>query len=579
MLPTATRVAGAPNLPRARAGTDVEAPVSLRKVTRRIFLALLLVALGLVAAELTLRALRLPAPTQRTDLVDSRWRSAMDFGTGPGDFWTLRPTTGDEPVSALGMRGYDPTADGPRDFRIAVLGGASAYGLELSHGYTFAARVERALQRELPGARVQLMLAAAPDYSSHQMLAAWRHSVRGFAPHVLVVHSEAWNDATAAVGPTDAELAASAAARPALHLQALFAHPPEATGAPRVGLDTYRSNLGALFAEATAAKIEILAAVAARGPKTLARWPSVETYARVHEEVALASGAMLIDLHALISGLSSLSTVVACTDIGETMAFRDGVHLTAPAHVVVADAVVPMLRTTRRYKELIAAPAATPPPPAPPTLASVAPVRVTALRGEEVTLTGTGLDAAGAPRVYIGSTLLTRLTTVDDKTLRVTLPVDLVPGQLAIEVVTKAGSAILSSGIEVSGAGLQATLRRAGGRIHVDANGQAPPGSTVQVWLAHAARTQPVSTIAGSFWLRDDLVEAEKKATFFCYGNLPLPTTVTTVGSDGTWRISAELDSPSLMPGTSAALQGVVWLPDRLAHGVATAVLPLPIEH
>ena len=579
MVPTATGAAGPPNLPRARAGTDEEAPVSLREVTRRIFLALLLVALGLLAVELTLRVLRLPARTQRTDLVDSRWRPAMDFGAGPGDFWTLRPATGGEPVSALGMRGYDPTDSGPNDFRVAILGGASAYGLELTYGYSFAARVERALQRELRGARVQLMLAAAPDYSSHQMLAAWRRSVRAFAPHVLVVHSEAWNDATAAVGPTDAELAASAAARPALHLQALFAHPPEATGAPRVDLDAYRNNLRALFVEATTAKVEILAAVAARGPKTLARWPGIETYTRVHQEVAVASGAMLLDLNALISGLSALSTVVACSDIGETMAFRDGVHLTAPAHVVVADAIVPMLRTTRRYKELRAAPGATPPPQAPPTLASIAPVRVTALLGEEVTLSGTGFDAAGAPRVYIGSTLVTRLTPVDDNTLRVTLPSDIVPGQLPIEVVTRAGSAVLSSGIEVSGARLQASLRRANGRIHADANGQAPPGSTVQIWLAHAARTQPVPTIAGSFWLRDDLVEAEKKATFFCYGNLPLPTTVTTAGADGTWRISAELDSPSLMPGTNAALQGVVWFADRPAHGVATVVLPLPIEH
>lgn len=579
MVPTATGAAVAPNLPQARAGTGAEAPVSLREVTRRIFLALLLVALGLIAAELTLRVLRLPAPAQRTDLVDSRWRPAMDFGAGPGDFWTLRPATGDEPVSALGMRGYDPTPSGPRDLRVAILGGASAYGLDQSYGHTFAARVERALQRELPSARVQTMLAAAPDYSSHQMLAAWRRSVRAFAPHVLVVHSEPWNDSTTAVGPTDAELAASAAARPALHLQALFAHPPEATGAPRVDLEAYRRNLHALFAEATAAKVEILATVAARGPKTLARWPGIETYVRVHEEVAVAAGARLLDVHALISGLSTVSSVVTCDDIGETMAFRDGVHLTAPAHVVIADAIVPMLRTTRRYQELSAASGATPPAQVPLTLVSVAPVRVTALRGEQLTLTGTGLGASGAPRVYIGSTLVSRLTPVDDSTLRATLPSDLVPGTLAIEVVTQAGSAVLSSGVEVLGAGLQASLRRASRRIHVDAHGQAPPGSTVQVWLAHAARTQPVATIAGSFWLRDDLVEAEKKATFFCYGNLPLPTTVTTVGADGTWRISAEIDSPTLMPGTSAALQGVVWFVDRPGHGVTTAVLPLPIEH
>lgn len=548
-------------------------------MTRRIFFALLLVALGLLAAELTLRVLRLPARPQRTDLVDSRWRPAMDFGAGPGDFWTLRPASGDEPVSALGMRGYDPTASGPRDLRVAVLGGASAYGLDQSYGYTFAARVERALQRELPGARVQTMLAAAPDYSSHQMLAAWRRSVRAFAPHVLVIHSEPWNDATTAVGPTDAELAASAGSRPALRLQALFAHPPEATGAPRVDLETYRRNLRALCAEATAAGVEILATVAARGPKTLARWPDIETYARAHDEIAVATGARLLDLNSLLTGLSTLSSVVACADIGETMAFRDGVHLTAPAHVVVADAIAPMLRTTRRYKELSAASGATPPAPTPLSLASVAPVRVTALRGEELTLTGTGLGASGAPRVYIGSTLVSRLTLVDDSTLRATLPSDLVPGTLAIEVVTQAGSAVLSSGVEVLGAPVQASLRRAGSRIHVDAQGQAPPGSTVQIWLAHAARTQPQSTIAGSFWLRDDRAEAERKATFFCYGNLLLPTTVTTVGADGVWRISAELDSPTLMPGTSAALQGVVWFADRPGHGVATAVLPLAIEH
>lgn len=548
-------------------------------MTRRIFLALLVVALGLLAAELTLRVLRLPARAQRTDLVDSRWRPAMDFGTGPGDFWTLRPVSGDEPVNALGMRGYDPTPNSPRDLRVAILGGASAYGLDQSYGYTFAARVERALQRELPGARVQTMLAAAPDYSSHQMLAAWRRSVRAFAPHVLVIHSEPWNDSTTAVGPTDAQLAAGAGARPSLHLQALFARPPEATGAPRVDLETYRRNLRALFAEATAGGVEILATVAARGPKTLARWPDIETYARAHEEIAVATGARLLDLNNLLTGLSALSTVVACADIGETMAFRDGVHLTAPAHVVVADAIAPMLRTTRRYKELSPAPGATPPAEKPPTLATVAPVRVTALRGEELTLTGTGLGASGAPRVYIGSTLASRVTPVDDGTLRATLPSDLVPGTLAIEVVTQAGSAVLSSGVEVSGAALQASLRRAGSRIQVDAQGQAPPGSTVQIWLAHAARTQPVPTIAGSFWLRDDRAEAERKATFFCYGNLLLPTTVTTVGADGAWRISAELDSPTLMPGTNAALQGVVWFADRPGHGVTTAVLPLPIEH
>ncbi len=544
-------------------------------VMRRLLVALVVLALGLLVSELLLRVFRIPQRPPGTEVVDSRWRSGMDFADDTGEFWTPRPSAGDEPVGGTGLRGSDPGPAGPRDLRIAILGGGSAYGLELGYGATFAARVERALQAELPHARVQVVLAAAPDYSSHQMLLAWRRHVRDLAPHVVVLHSEPWNDATAAVGLPDGERGPAAAARPGLALLALFARPPQSTGAPRVSVAAYQANLRAIYADAGAAQIEVVAAAAARGPTAIARLPELAQYHAAQGALAVAERAGVVDLGAFLSGLSAIPSDGPCPDTGESTAFRDGVHLTGSAHDVVAQALVPRLRTTRRYRELIAMPA----PGDAPAFAGFEPTQVTSPGSATITLRGTGLVAAGMPaRVFFGTRPATQVRAVDAETLQATTPSDLTPGSHVVEVVTAYGSARGPAPIEVTGVDLTVDLRRAQSRIETKANGTAPPGSTVQIWLADAARTQPLPTGAGSFWLRHTTDDTSGRAIAFCYGTLRLPTARATVGADGTWRIDTVLDPPSLMVGSKAAVQGVIWVGDRPGHGVATNVVALPIQ-
>jgi len=149
-------------------------------------------ALGLLAAagscELLLRAI---AP--RSSYATWRARSlsfTLDEYTG----WRLEPRRYSwGQVGRDFFRGPEVSVEKPQGvYRIVVLGGSAAFDLQKLDGTTWAARLERTLGT-LAGARVQVINAATPGFSTWQCVPLLERRMLRYQPDLVLLY-ELYND-------------------------------------------------------------------------------------------------------------------------------------------------------------------------------------------------------------------------------------------------------------------------------------------------------------------------------------------------------------------------------------------------
>lgn len=136
--------------------------------------------------------------------LDPATQKAHDFRTIPHPYlaYALKPSWSTEPGAvqqashnALGFRGKETTREKPPGvFRIVTLGGSSVYGQsESKDEAVWSARLEEILRVERPGARIEVINAGVPGYSSFEMLVQLEMRVVDLSPDLVVVY-EAVND-------------------------------------------------------------------------------------------------------------------------------------------------------------------------------------------------------------------------------------------------------------------------------------------------------------------------------------------------------------------------------------------------
>lgn len=143
------------------------------------------------------------------ETLDPAAQKNHDFRTIPHPYlaYALKPSWSTDPGAAqqashnsLGFRGQETTREKPPGvFRIVTLGGSSVYGMSESNDEAvWSARLEKILAEKRPDARIEVINAGCPGYTSFEMLVQLEMRVVDLAPDLVVVY-EAVNDMRAAL--------------------------------------------------------------------------------------------------------------------------------------------------------------------------------------------------------------------------------------------------------------------------------------------------------------------------------------------------------------------------------------------
>lgn len=560
------------------------APATDRPSTpRRALTAVVVLVAVLAVAEVALRMLDLPAPSPIA-FANPEWQDTARFQRTPRTFWRLAPDYDwGVPINRFGLCGHDPDERKTgRHFRIAVVGGGPAFGARVDFDASFAAQLERTVQDDLPGARVEVLLAAVPGFSTFQSLRLWQDVGPAFAPDLVVLYCGI-DDCIPAAKAADADLA-KARAEPSrwrllqLLRQMLAAKEPtaeqlrhlletdDAQHGRRVPATDFEANVRALIDAARAAGAEVCVVSPPLAPG-LKRRPAFADYREALRRAVQARQAVLLDGDALITAFEASMDRPPCAEVGETHAFRDGTNLTPEAHALMAQLILARVRSHPRFDGLAELASGDT-----PTAATIDPTTVEALAGSEVKVVGHGFAATPGLRVWVGDQWATSLRVVDDETLVLRVPVELVPGTHALRITSALGLSPANAGVqlEVKPSPLQASLRRDGEHLQVSLDGSAPRGSKVEVFVAPAGRAAPIATRAGPFWLQVGVPGEKPARAPFCFGSLSFARFEAVADSGGKWRIDAPWQPDATF--ANAVLQGVVWLPSDRVQGVATEV-------
>jgi lysophospholipase L1-like esterase len=540
----------------------------------RAWLGILLVVAGcLGVVEIVLRVRGLPRPATALAQVKPAWQSRADVVSDSATFWRLAPTNAAMPGNSRGLRGRDPDpALGDRHFRIAVVGGSVACGVGLELSDSVAQRLERAAQQEAPGACVETVMLGLPDGSSWQDAELWRQHGAELAPHLVVLYGNFAQDITAAHARADAEVARDLAHPSPWHLWRFvqgWSAAPRKTG-PRVALPDFEHNVNALVAGARAAGAALCVVLPALGADFTAAHPEVTQYRQALRQIAPAAAARVVDADALISAYATSLPEPPCAELGASHGLRDGVNLSSPGSALLSEALLAVVRTHPRFHTLSqhARDAAI-------AVSNVQPPSVAALARATVTVHGQGFAQARYPRLRIGTELVTNLQVVDDNRLNAVVPFGVPVGRHPLQLVSATGLAAIPDDVmlEVTPLQLDASLRRADGKLEFDLRGQAAAGCAVQVWVSPAGRATPIDTPAGPFWLQYGEIGAKKSRAPFCFSALPLHSFRIEPGADGAWQSTVRWNTAGQLDGAQAILQGVAWLPHGTGRAVTTDVI------
>lgn len=530
---------------------------------RLVILAIALLAL-LTVAELVVRV---AGWTQGDAQVEPTLRTLIDgqrLVRDPVLVWRMNPA-GPTPLDPLGLpsRALDAHKT-DRHLRVALVGGSLVSGFAGSDDDSVAARLERQVQRELPGARVEVAQVAAPFYSSHQSARLLQRCLPALAADLVVICFDASADATPATFASDAETTAALSHPPRLHLQRAWQtwrrSSATATSAKtRVPLDDAKRNLEMMIDAARRAGAEVWVCVAPYGPDSEAKLPAVRDYAQAAAAVAAARTCVFLETDETVRAYRrSLDGLPICGEVGEVHGFWRGDELSRPGAALVAELIGSRMRALPRHVALSQRPAE-----ATLQIQKIEPPSVAALSSAEITVSGTGFDANA--RLWIGDRRVS--AQVVQGGLRAKLPIDLVPGRHAAGVSTPQGF-VTGGDLTITAPPLQVSSVADFAGVRLDVRGEATAGAKLRLLTSAVANTTAEPTPAGPFWLRYQAKLARWNHAPFCFENVPLEQVEATAGQDG--KFSVILRARPEPGQLSVAVQGVIWLPGDRPRGVVT---------
>jgi len=159
----------------------------------RLFLCAAGVFLGLLGAELTLRALDAAQPSFESYSPTRGWQFRPGYGA-----WQSREGRAYVAINSGGFRGPETALAKPEGIlRIAVLGDSFAAGIHVPYQDTFTAVLQRELERDCPElerGHVEVLDFGVSGYSTTQELLTLREHVWRYAPDMVVLAVFTGND-------------------------------------------------------------------------------------------------------------------------------------------------------------------------------------------------------------------------------------------------------------------------------------------------------------------------------------------------------------------------------------------------
>ncbi len=581
------------------------------RTMKKLLLALLASGVLLAAADLFVRARGLPELVDASFLSDELAIPEL-FEPDAERFWRLRAGNTRYRTGARATRG--PCPDVPPDgshLRIVDVGDSCTFGAGVRYEETYGVVLARLLQAPIAVGVVEPVLLACPGYSTFQSLRWLEQECSTLRPDVTVIEVGVWNDYAAAVGASDGERAAEAAADRAhgglLRLwHRVFAHTPppdreavrtafargEAPFGRRVPLAEFRVNLRALITLAREAGSAVFVVVPPLPEKTCRKFPIALDYRAAVVAVAAESGATLVDAAAAFDRFVAGCPSDWC-NANEAAAgfplFRDWVHPSPLGHEQIARALqvallaapppklAALLGTTAVSSSAAAAggvAAAAAATATIPILRTVEPATIPVLRDATLTLHGSGfLCADRLESLWIGEQPGEQLETLDDTTARITLCEPCHAGAWTIEGRTRAGERVVGPVLTVTPLELSARLLSCDAtKARFELQIAGPPTWKVVVFGGARLRSPPVRTQAGDFALETDLDgrPADRPDLPFRFDRLELSRFIGQLDTDGRWRDEIEVDASALEGLAAVHLQGLVTQPRDRTIGALT---------
>lgn len=526
---------------------------------RLVILAITLLAVA-TAAEVVVRV---AGWTPNDALLDPSLRARIDGQRIVKDPALLFRMAGN-PITCAGVPGRTlDTGDRDRRLRVVLCGGRMASGADVATDDSIGARLERQLQRELPGARVEVAMLGVPGHSTAQSARLLQRHLTDLQADLVVICCEVTADA-ARVAATDAEAIAMLIQPPRLHLQRawqLWRRPAADPQAPRrrVPTEETKRNVEWMIDAARRAGAEAWVCVAPYPITWDAENPALLDYTRTVTETANGRSSVLLETEETTRAYQrSLEGLPLCAEVGSSHGFWQGEQLSQPGSLLVAELIANRIRALPRYGALVqrtADPAL--------RLERIQPTSVAALTASDVEVFGAGLD--GQARVWVGDRNVATQPIAGG--VRAKLPIDLMPGVHEVAVSTPRGL-VAGMQLTVTAPPLQVTSVADFSGIRLTISGQAPAGAKLRLLTAPVANTTAEATPAGPFWLRYLSRQARWNHAPFCFANLPLEQVEATAAQDGTFSASLR---PTVEAGQlNLAVQGVIWLPGEPPHGVTT---------
>ncbi|MBI4878794.1 MAG: hypothetical protein HY812_03920 [Planctomycetes bacterium] len=265
----------------------------MRKPAAKLLMTLVFLGIALVVSE---AILRLFAPSLSPDRFEQSRRHLIETGNAAYQeallpsrtlFWTFRPNvdlgeTGDRYFrgfvsNSLGLRNEELKSEkAPGVFRILALGDSCTFGTGVDMEDSYPWQLEDLLNRARPAgaepprrAQYQVLNAGVPGYSSFQCLNGLRENGFALAPDLVLV-SFGWNDMNVWDDRTDRSISLLLRGESDSSLDGLLSHSAlylalrkavysmqvalsAGERTPRVPLDEYVENCGAVLQEAEAA--------------------------------------------------------------------------------------------------------------------------------------------------------------------------------------------------------------------------------------------------------------------------------------------------------------------------------------
>ena len=308
--------------------------------TRRALLLLLSIVVTLCAAELLLRAVGYGRITPEMNFGVNT-RGALESGgfeADPDLFWTLpaRATPSDLEIRAVHPRRPVPPRDSRR--RLIVLGDSCSRISMAAPPYS------EQLERHL-GPDWEVFNAAVPGYTSHQGLVWLRLQLLALQPDLVVVYF-GWNDHWRSTGVTDREYARwHGVSR--FRLLGLVRGKPEQPPL-RVPVDQYAENLRMIVDEIRAAGAQVILVAAPHRFSGEAEQRLLQTGYILRGERPAVLHEQYLEVVRGFTGQQGVAVLaadklMAAVTNPTPLLMRDGIHLTDPAHAIMAMALTALV--------------------------------------------------------------------------------------------------------------------------------------------------------------------------------------------------------------------------------------------